>query len=140
MANNYTEGCSFIPLEEIPQIDKVLKAWRILDERDSPEDHLPFNTDESGGLEIERSYGRDGAVDGIYVSTSDDWLNEQLFHRFFALMFKNGWITASCVGIECAMYCDKLRPGEFGGFYLQVTPEGDLLGFGTSALDALTND
>ncbi|MEB3320138.1 MAG: hypothetical protein VKI63_04275 [Cyanobium sp.] len=107
MANNYTDGCAFLPLEDIPEIDKVLKAWRILNERDSPESHpLPFNINKSGGLELGCSYGRDGAVDGIYISTRDGWLNEELFHRFFALMFKNGWITASCVSIECAIYCE----------------------------------
>lgn len=135
MANNYTDGCTYIRKEYLPHRDKILKAWKVLNERDYPE--RAFNINEDGGLEIEAA--DDG---GLYISSSESggWFNETLFHHFIGLMLKNGWIDLDHVTIELSFHCDKLRPDEFGGSILRVYRDGRLEGLATCSLAALPQD
>lgn len=135
MANNYTDGCTYIRKEFLPHRGKILKAWEILSERDNPE--LAFNIDDWCGFEIEAA--DDG---GLYIgsSASGGWFNEHLFRHFIGLMLKNGWIDLDHVTIELSFHCDKLRPDNFGGSILRVYRDGRLEGLSTCSLADLPQD
>jgi len=132
LANSYTQGCTHISPEQLPHREKILKAWRVMTERDNPE--LAFHLDDWRGLDVEAAC--DG---GLYVSSGEEWFNKDLFASFIGLMIKNGWINAHSVDFSGCYFCDKLRPGEFGGFHIRVTAD-DSFGFGTGALESLTDD
>lgn len=133
MSNTYTQGCTYISARRLPHREKILKAWRVMTERDQPE--KAFDLEDWCGLDIEAA--DDG---GLYISSGAEWFNEGLFQHFIGLMLKNGWIDANSIDFSGSYFCDKLRPGEFGGFHVRVTKTGNLIGFSTGSLESLTDD
>ena len=131
MANTYTQGCTYISARRLPHREKVLKAWRVL----TTKSKKAFDLENWCGLNVEAA--DDG---GLYISSEEDYFNEGLFQHFIGLMLKNGWINADSISFSGCYFCDKLRADQFGGFHIRVTRTGELIGFGTSLLEYLTDD
>jgi hypothetical protein len=136
MANNYSTGCIYLAENVLPGRDKILKSWKTMSKLPDPD--RVFDLDEQngfGGLDI--TAAADG---GLYISSGDEWLNDQLFCKLIGLYLKNGWISLDYVGMAAAATCSKLRPYEFGGYFLAVHKDGREVGFCTDRLYELTFD
>jgi hypothetical protein len=131
MANNYSQGCTYVSPNQLSCREKILKAWRVLTEKADK----PFGLDDWSGLDIQAA--DDG---GLYISSGPESFNEELFDHFIGLMLKNSWINVDSISFSGCYFCDKLRADEFGGFHIRITRTGKLIGFDTSLLECLTDD
>lgn len=125
MANNYTQGAALVPSEYLVS-GGAAAAMAIVDSRvtrDECDDDawLDFT------LEVENWNG------SLYIGSGES-LNEDDLVRFLTAITEAKLLIKS-FDLEFASYCDKLRPGDFGGCCVRVLPDGELLWFSTNLAD-----
>lgn len=118
MANNYTQGATIVPAAcFVP--DGAKTAYALYQD-------LIENSD---------FYGLDVELDGdsLYISTGESF-DEEAFICFIDAVQQHELLIKS-FDMEFASYCDKLRPGEFGGSCVRVLPIGKSLWLNTNVSD-----
>lgn len=105
MANNYSQGT----------VDPFLPA-------------AAFSKEDRSNIE-ECGFSCEECLEGLYFFCEDGW-EEGEGPKGFEQTFQRALSHPACVeaGIteiifEGALYCDKMRPGEFGGFVCRITAD-----------------